>query len=201
MIFHKEEFARMKFKVHGLDKAEVYVMNEGMKSLKTFTALQHKLGAKGGLCIKYICYMYDQMSPMKKHFPDLAQRKVECSLLSGLCQHKELEQAAIEFSSDLITHAIDEFLKYQNSRIWSMIVSNEEVFYEYQSKLLIKTEADHDKDMLQALQIKSKIMSDMDTINQRLDSYYDRMYQGDGELMEQVQIKNISPEEIADLDV
>ena len=82
-----------------------------------------------------------------------------------------------------------------------MIVSNEEVFYEYQSKLLIKTEEDRDKDLLQALQIKSKIMSDMDVINDRLESYYGKLYQGDSELIAHVQLKNISPEEIAELNV
>lgn len=201
MLFHKDEFDKMKFDIHGVDEGKVYVNNEGMKSLKYFTALHNKLGKKGAAVIKYICYMYDQASPMKRHFPELIQRKLECSQLSGLIKYPELHQASMEFSSEMITMAIDEFLKFQNSRIWSMIVSNEEVFYEYQSKLILKTEADHDKDMLQALQIKSKIMNDMDVINQRLESYYDKLYQGDGELIEKVQIKNISPEEIASLNV
>jgi hypothetical protein len=138
---------------------------------------------------------------MKKHYPELNQRKKECSNLSGLVKNENIESVMMDMESELFVFSIDEFLKYQNNRVWSMIVSNEEVFYEYQSKLLIKTEEERDKDLLQALQIKSKIMNDMDEINKRLEAYYDKLYQGDQELAAKVVVKNITPEDIADLNV
>lgn len=188
----------MSFKVHGVkDIADV----PNIRSLRGFDAIIKNYKDKATPIIKYICYMYDQSSPMKKHYPELEQRKRECSLLSGLAKMPPLEEAMIDMSSELFIISIDGFLKHQNNRVWSMIVSNEEVFYEYQSKLLVKTEEERDKDLLQALQIKSKIMNDMDEINKRLEAYYDKLYQGDQELAAKVIIKNITPEDIADLNV
>jgi hypothetical protein len=197
-MFHDSEFSSMSFKVHGV-KDITTVPN--IRSLRGFDAIIKNYKDKATPIIKYICYMYDQSSPMKKHYPELEQRKRECSLLSGLAKMQPLEDAMIEMSSDLFIISIDGFLKHQNNRVWSMIVSNEEVFYEYQSKLLVKTEEERDKDLLQALQIKSKIMNDMDEINKRLEAYYDKLYQGDQELAAKVIIKNITPEDIADLNV
>lgn len=188
----------MSFKVHGV-KDITAVPN--IRSLRGFDAIVKNYKDKATPVIKYICYMYDQSSPMKKHYPELEQRKRECSLLSGLAKMQSLEEAIMGMSSDLFIISIDGFLKHQNNRVWSMIVSNEEVFYEYQSKLLIKTEEERDKDLLQALQIKSKIMNDMDEINRRLEVYYDKLYQGDHELAAKIIIKNITPEDIADLNV
>jgi len=197
-MFHDSEFSSMSFKVHGVkDIADV----PNIRSLRGFDAIIKNYKDKATPIIKYICYMYDQSSPMKKHYPELEQRKRECSLLSGLAKMPPLEEAMIDMSSELFIISIDGFLKHQNNRVWSMIVSNEEVFYEYQSKLLVKTEEERDKDLLQALQIKSKIMNDMDEINKRLEAYYDKLYQGDQELAAKVIIKNITPEDIADLNV
>lgn len=95
---------------------------------------------------------------------------------------------------------IDDFLRFVNNRIWSMIVSNEETFYEYQRKLLRNVEADRDKDLLQALQIKGKIMEDLDNINARLEKYYLKMYAGDEDLVKTITARgSISPETLANV--
>lgn len=201
MDFHKEEFENMTFNVYGTKSKDILKELPKLTRIEILSKVASSYKEHGSSIIKYICYMYDSGSPMKKHFPELEQRKKECSLLSGLAKAPELEAAMINMSSTFFLQAIDEFLKFQNNRIWSMIVSNEEVFYEYQSKLLIKTEEDRDKDLLQALQIKSKIMTDMDDINKRLEGYYDKLYQGDTDLIAKVIVKNITPEEIANLNV
>ena len=197
-MFHISEFDSMHFKVHGVKNIEDV---PNIKNLKGFAQIIKSYKEKASAIVKYICYMYDQSSPMKKHYPELNQRKKECSNLSGLAKNENIESVMMSMDSELFVLSIDEFLKYQNNRVWSMIVSNEEVFYEYQSKLLIKTEEERDKDLLQALQIKSKIMNDMDEINKRLEAYYDKLYQGDQELAAKVVVKNITPEDIADLNV
>jgi hypothetical protein len=199
--FHPEEFESMSFNVYPVKEKDITKQMPQIERIDSFKKILAAYKDLGPSIIKYMCYMYDQGSPMKRHFPELSQRKKECANISGVSANHAVEQSLFEMTSPLFLLAIDEFLKFQNHRVWSMIVSNEEVFYEYQSKLLIKTEEDRDKDLLQALQIKSKIMSDMDTINERLESYYDKLYQGDTELIAHVQLKNISPEEIAELDV
>lgn len=199
--FHNEEFESMSFNVYMSKNKDILKDIPKLERISNFKKILSSFKDAGVSVVKYVCYMYDQGSPMKRHFPELAQRKRECSNMAGLSKHAHIEQSLFEMTNPLFLLAIDEFLKFQNHRVWSMIVSNEEVFYEYQSKLLIKTEEDRDKDLLQALQIKSKIMSDMDVINDRLESYYDKLYQGDSELIAHVQLKNISPEEIAELNV
>ena len=201
MEFHKEEFENMTFDVYNIKGKDILKELPKLSRIEIFPKVISSYKEHGAAIVKYICYMYDSGSPMKRHFPELTQRKKECALLSGLAKAPELERAMLDMSSVFFLQAIDDFLKFQNNRIWSMIVSNEEVFYEYQSKLLIKTEEDRDKDLLQALQIKSKIMTDMDEINKRLEGYYDKMYQGDTDLIAKVIIKNITPEEIANLNV
>ena len=80
-----------------------------------------------------------------------------------------------------------------------MYISNEQTFYEYQKKLLRNVEGDRDKDVLQALQIKSKLMTDMDDINNRLESYL-RALTGDDVQVARAIVKRrmITPESIED---
>ena len=146
--------------------------------------------------------MYDQNTPMKEQFPDLKVRKEQCAVLSGydLVKDNEVLHDMFFFLSEKLIVMVDEFLRKQNNRIWSMIVSNEQTFFEYQTKLLSPVEGDRDKDILQALQIKSKIMDDLNTINDRLDSYYMKLYGEDQELLKVIKAdKRLTPEFIANL--
>ena len=152
--------------------------------------------------IKYVLYMYDQNTPLKEQFPDLKVRKEQAAILSGydLAEDSELLQQMFFFLSEKLIIMVDEFLRKQNNRIWSMIVSNEQTFFEYQTKLLSPVEGDRDKDILQALQIKSKIMDDLNTINDRLDSYYMKLYGEDQQLLKVIKAdKRLTPEFIANL--
>jgi RNA processing factor Prp31 len=152
--------------------------------------------------ITYVLYMYDQNTPMKEQFPDLKIRKEQAAVLSGynLVKDNEILHDMFFFQSTKVVEMVDEFLRKQNNRIWSMIVSNEQTFFEYQKKLLSPVEGDRDKDILQALQIKSKIMDDLNTINDRLDSYYMKLYGEDQELLKTIKAdKRLTPEFIANL--
>jgi hypothetical protein len=53
-----------------------------------------------------------------------------------------------------------------------------------------------EKDLMSAIAIKSKLSEDMDAINNRLDSYYDKLY-GDADLKNKVQKVRISPESMS----
>ncbi len=137
-----------------------------------------------------------------KLFPELKIRKEQAAVLSGFSLIKDNEKLhdVFFFLSDQLVDMVDEFLRKQNNRIWSMIVSNEQTFFEYQTKLLSPVEGDRDKDILQALQIKSKIMDDLNTINDRLDSYYMKLYGEDQELLKVIKAdKRLTPEFIANL--
>ena len=150
--------------------------------------------------IKYVLYIYDVNTPLKEHFPDLKIRKEQAALLSGYDLKDETLNSIFFFTNSKVLSMVDEFLKKQNNRVWSMIVSNEQTFFEYQTKLLRPVDGDRDKDILQALQIKSKIMDDLNTINERLDSYYMKLYGEDETLLNKIKSdKRLTPEYIANL--
>lgn len=193
-IFNKEDFDKMifnPFKVKGpLKKAF-----PKMKMFKSFELADDQM-------IAYVLYMYDQNTPLKEQFPDLKIRKEQAAILSGysLTKDDKFLHDLFFFISEKLVQMVDEFLRKQNNRIWSMIVSNEQTFFEYQTKLLSPVEGDRDKDILQALQIKSKIMDDLNTINDRLDSYYMKLYGEDQELLKVIKAdKRLTPEFIANL--
>ena len=193
-IFNTEDFKKMifnPFKVKGSLKKK-------FPKIKMFSSFQ----TAEDQMIAYVLYMYDQNTPMKEQFPDLKIRKEQSAVLSGydLVKDNEILHDMFFFKSTKVIEMVDEFLRKQNNRIWSMIVSNEQTFFEYQKKLLSPVEGERDKDILQALQIKSKIMDDLNTINDRLDSYYMKLYGEDQELLKTIKSdKRLTPEFIANL--
>ncbi len=193
-IFNKEDFNKMIFNPFSI-KGSIKKKYPKLKMFKTFESANDSM-------IKYVLYMYDQNTPLKEQFPELKIRKEQAAILSGFSLIKDNEKLhdVFFFLSDQLVDMVDEFLRKQNNRIWSMIVSNEQTFFEYQTKLLSPVEGDRDKDILQALQIKSKIMDDLNTINDRLDSYYMKLYGEDQELLKVIKAdKRLTPEFIANL--
>lgn len=193
-IFNKEDFNKMIFNPFSI-KGSIKKKYPKLKMFKTFDSANDSM-------IKYVLYMYDQNTPLKEQFPELKIRKEQAAILSGFSLIKDNEKLhdVFFFLSDQLIDMVDEFLRKQNNRIWSMIVSNEQTFFEYQTKLLSPVEGDRDKDILQALQIKSKIMDDLNTINDRLDSYYMKLYGEDQELLKVIKAdKRLTPEFIANL--
>jgi hypothetical protein len=193
-IFNKEDFNKMIFNPFSI-KGSIKKKYPKLKMFKTFDSANDSM-------IKYVLYMYDQNTPLKEQFPELKIRKEQAAVLSGFSLIKDNEKLhdVFFFLSDQLVDMVDEFLRKQNNRIWSMIVSNEQTFFEYQTKLLSPVEGDRDKDILQALQIKSKIMDDLNTINDRLDSYYMKLYGEDQELLKVIKAdKRLTPEFIANL--
>lgn len=193
-IFNKEDFDKMIFNPFKV-KRPLKKAFPKMKMFKSFELADDQM-------IAYVLYMYDQNTPLKEQFPDLKIRKEQAAILSGysLTKDDKLLHDLFFFISEKLVQMVDEFLRKQNNRIWSMIVSNEQTFFEYQTKLLSPVEGDRDKDILQALQIKSKIMDDLNTINDRLDSYYMKLYGEDQELLKVIKAdKRLTPEFIANL--
>ena len=167
-----------------------------MKLIPAFKSLKHE---EADSIIAYVCYMYDMHSPLREYYADLRVRKEEAAELAKLKGKINLEDL-YDLKIEEVSAMVNDFLVYQNERVWSMFVSNEQTFYEYQQKLLQSVEGDKDKDILQALQIKSKLMNDMDEINTRLEGYLRRMTGEDNQAIEVIQKrKMITPESIANV--
>lgn len=165
------------------------------------------LGSAEDKTVRYILFMYDQNSPMRHHYPDLIKRKEFSASLAGFDLDKDDVTALFDFriktetgyepNEDLIEMVIG-YLKYQNNMVWQMIVSNEQAFFEYNKRVMMPVDGAKDKDILQAVEIKTKIMQSMDDIFQRLQKYTRELTGGDNKLEDvMTKRKMITPESLA----
>ena len=90
-----------------------------------------------------------------------------------------------------------EFLEDQGNMLVSLIDSNEHTFYEFQ-RVLLESFDDFrdDKQRIDAIEKKSKLMEQCDIIHNRLDGYYKQLY-GDDEIVEKVKARRYTPESMA----
>lgn len=168
-----------------------------------------KVKSKLDKTVRYILFMYDVNSPMRAYYPDLEQRKTVAADMAGFDWGVDSMEEIFEFKlkvedaivpNDDLLNMIMEFLKYQNNWVWTMIVSNSEAFYEYNRRVMMPVEGTRDKDILQAINIKTQIMSSQDDIYQRLQRYYRDLSGGDTVLEDAVKVrKRLRPEEIANV--
>lgn len=157
--------------------------------------------------MRYVILMYDANSPLKEHYPELGKRKEFASTLAGYDIMKDDVVSLFEFRIqdgedykpyDELLDLIINYLKYQNNWVWSMIVSNEQAFFEYNKRVMMPVDGNRDKDILQAINIKTQIMTSQDEIYQRLQKYYRELSGGDQNLeTEIVKRKRITPENLA----
>lgn len=78
------------------------------------------------------------------------------------------------------------------------MTANEEVLWQYQQELLTPIrDFKNDKDKLQALEIKTKLMQECDSIIKRIDAYEEKIF-GDN-TDKKKEILNLTPESIANV--
>jgi hypothetical protein len=179
------------------------------KVLEKYPKLKGMLGEAEDKVVRYILLMYDQNSPLRHHYPDLTKRKQFAADLAGfdldkddvigLYEFKVNNDEGFEPHEELIRLTM-KYLKYQNNMVWQMIVSNEQAFFEYNKRVMMPVDGSRDKDILQAVEIKTKIMQSMDDIYQRLQKY-NRDLTGGDDMLEEVltKKKRLRPEEIANV--
>lgn len=181
------------------------------KSLTTaYPKLKELVGNVDDKQIRYVILMYDINSPLRNHYPDLAKRKQFAADLAGYDLMKDDVTTLFEFKTkndqdeyvpdEEMLQMIMKYLKYQNNWVWSMIISNEQAFYEYNMRVMMPVDGTRDKDILQAINIKTQIMTSQDEIYQRLQKYYRDLSGGDSELEEVItKRKRLRPEDIANV--
>jgi len=192
----EKEFARMEFNP---------TVKKGLYSV--YPKLSNIIGKYDEKLVRYVLLMYDVKSPLKDHYPDLQKRKEMAAAMSGYDMDKDDVTGIFEFKikeeeeyiphEELLNLTIA-YLKYQNNWVWSMVVSNEQAFYEYNKRVMMPVDGSRDKDILQAINIKTQIMVAQDEIYNRLQKYYKDMSGGDTDLEQAiVSRKRMRPEEIA----
>jgi len=170
-----------------------------------YPKLKEIVGTEDDKMLRYVLLMYDINSPLRQHYPELGKRKEFAAAIAGYDLMKDNVVSLFDFKIDDEPHndlldVIMKYLKYQNNWVWSMIVSNEQAFYEYNRRVMMPVEGNRDKDILQAINIKTQIMTSQDEIYQRLQKYYRDLSGGDVDLEEAITIKKrLRPEEIANV--
>lgn len=177
------------------------------KILEKYPKLKEVVGDTEDKVVRYILLMYDQNSPLRHHYPDLFKRKQFAADMAGFNLDKEDVVGLFEFKvktddgyepDENLIKVTMRYLKYQNNMVWVMIVSNEQAFFEYNKRVMMPVDGNRDKDILQAVEIKTKIMQSMDDIYQRLQKYNRDLTGGDDKLEEVLtKKKRLRPEEIA----
>lgn len=156
---------------------------------------------------RYVLLMYDLNSPLKSHYPELDKRKQFAANLSGYDKGnlESLFDFRVKVGDDyepneVLLDIITNYLKYQNNMVWYMIVSNEQAFYEYNRRVMMPVDGVRDKDILQAVEIKTKIMQSMDDIFNRLQRYTKELSGGDDVLNDLISKKRrVRPEDFANI--
>lgn len=125
----------------------------------------------------YVALMNDKQSAIVKEFKDLKLRKDEALRVSGL---SKLDSERVEGILGTIEDITIDYLIDQNDYWWAMIISNEITFYEYQRALAQMVNIiDDDKDKLQTITVKSRLLTDSEVIAERLEKYYYKIFNDD----------------------
>ncbi len=156
----------------------------------------------GEKILRYILFLYDPKSPLIKDSRNIKTRKQEAARLAGFDLTKDTD-----FLDDLFAFKNKEaaakavlFLKeFIHNRTWSMIVSHEQTFYEYNERLMKPVEDNDDtkeKDVMATIVLKSKLVQDLKDIHSILKEYYREIFDDD-DLRDKVVNNRISPETMA----
>lgn len=170
-----------------------------------YPKLKQIVGDVNDKMLRYVLLMYDQNSPLREYYPELGKRKNFAASIAGYDLDKDDVTELFDFKTkneedeyvpcDEMLELIMKYLKYQNNWIWSMIVSNEQAFYEFNQRVMMPVDGSRDKDILQAINIKTQIMQSQDDIAQRLKKYIRELSGGDEQLEDSIiKRKRLSPE-------
>lgn len=189
MIFNKEDYAGLSFDIFkAKEKDDILSVLPEIKDIKSFTEVDFEVlipdaGAvtinskERTKIIKYIVLMYDKESPFQQRFKDLTERKRQAAITSGYNKEDKMLQVFYDVSNATICRMIVDFVIYQNDLTWSMLVSNEQTFFEYQNTLMSPTMMiRNDKDKIGATVLKSKLLQDCDDIAKRIVSYRKQLF-------------------------
>lgn len=174
--------------------------------LSAYPKLKGVVGEVDDKMLRYVLLMYDMKSPLREYYPELEKRKEFAASLAGYDMDKDDVTALFDFkvkvegeemTYEALLDMIIKYLKYQNNYVWSMIVSNEQAFYEFNKRVMIPVDGQRDKDILQAVDIKNKLMDAQDVIVQRLQKYLRELTGEDDKLDQTItKRKRLRPENI-----
>lgn len=146
--------------------------------------------------VLYIIFMFDKRSSFNSKFLDVEKKRIaaihEAQLSDSLTSNVLLND-----NEEIIAMIVD-FLKYQNSKLWTEICVYESLFFEYANLLFKGINESRDKDLVSATNAKAKIREEFSSVRVQLDKLYEKFYNGDKVLEEKAtEVVRFSPESVA----
>lgn len=193
----KKDFKDLKYNVFGIEKDVI--------NAKAFRSYYVLLSTEGNVkrpdldkILRYAMALYDKRSPIPRAIANIGERKREAALSAGydLKLDDEALSALFDFTDHELQLIVLHFLREDNNMYWSMIVSNEQTFWEYQRALNTIVIGKDEKNKLDALKVKSVLMDDCNTITERVETYYHKVF-GDGEVKVKAKQASFTPEAMA----
>ena len=184
-IFKKEQFDGMIINPFDLSDEDLDIQ---VRSGVLFEALGPEIWVYPNLyrpyLVRYILYMYDKGSELRRYFPDIAERKKVCAELSGLDLTKKKHQdKAEEFY--ILAHkssrlSMISFIKHQNNVIYGLYWSNIEHLWKLISDVSKQfKEFSNDKAYLEGQKIKSQMLELAEETLGRIKKHELELFQGD----------------------
>jgi hypothetical protein len=217
------EFSGLLFDVFNKDKY-VHLRTEYKEQFLSIFHFFRKYGKKdANIILRYVIFMYDFKSPMRKHYPIASERKDICMKLAGFAGmglSRKAQASVLDLSHEGIAPCMHDLLKYQNNTTWAMLISNEEAFWQYQNQINsplniangivgkrrdeakvseAKLAAQH-KLNLQVMENKSKLMKECEIINERIIRYELELFGEEKHAIEEIKKlrhKSSNPESMA----
>lgn len=139
--------------------------------------------------IRYLSWVYDYNSPAVKEYSDITRRKAWAKHEVGMSS-----DANYELTISFLTKVI-------NNRVWTLICSLESTFIEYTERVNKKIEDDDtgkEIDILKAVEIKNKLLTQMHDMIEKIDNLYSRLFANDDSLKDEFDERNVfTPESVA----
>lgn len=174
-------------------------MTVNPNDLSGFAAYKQVFGGVSEKEAKYIVLMYDNKSPLKTYYSNLEARKTAAAEMAGIAKDKTRELFHMKHPN--VVDSVMKFLQHQNSHLWILIVSNEEAFAEYSENVISRVDDSEasEKDILSAVEKKTKLLDAMHNIRTRLESYYREFYGEDDVVKTEIKIRRSTPESVANV--
>lgn len=176
----------MHFKVMGLDSGDA----DALLAMPEFEEVELERIHKQQLVqvVKYLVLMYDKHSPLVSKYPDLETRKEKAIDLAhiNLGTQKKLVKRLTTLDDDDLLAIVAQMLRKQGEQDFSLLVSQEQLFYELLQNVMDPISSDNDKDQMMALERKAKLSDMLEGVGERIEKYRARYYRGDDDMEEKV---------------
>lgn len=138
---------------------------------------------------KYIELMYSQKSTLNK-IEDLSERKIQAATKAKLNPEDPEIKNIMELKNEKVRVKIINYLNKNNSNLFVKLISDQQLFWNMQQRLMKPLEDEDDTSKLMAISEKSE------ELVERIEKNYQKLY-GQPELVEEAKnvIRMISPEQ------